>query len=383
MRRQPLPVLILLVGLGLMIYAVAMAASVHPVLQYMALAPAPRAEGEASEEILTNKPLRALADELDELKEDLSEFVERMTISAMAPDTAFVSDENLQMTGTLYGVGEEYFAVYPRALLSGRLFYPEELKWGERACIIGETLAVKLFRTTEPLGRILTIGGVEYRVVGVLRAGSRVGTMSEVEVYVPMRQLSRGALKMETVMASAVPLKGAGAGAAFLKALESWAVGEMIDVEKETMRALLPVRILAFFLGMSVLLWGVGLWKGITSRRLAEIRAQLVDQYAKAVAPQMAILCAIGAVGMIALVGAGAALIWFVVQPVFTFTEWVPSVPVEWTEIAKTFWTVQTAAAKTISLRSEALLRARNLAACVNAGVAMIVGAWLWMRRGA
>lgn len=377
MRKNPLPYLLMLIGLGLIAYSLILSMTAKPLLQYMSLAPAPLDENE----VVTNRPLRDLNEQLDALREELTDFVSAMTISAAAPDIAFVSDENLQLSGTLHAVGEDYFSVYPRALLSGRLLYPEELKWGERACLISEYLSVKLFRTTEPLGRVLTIGGTQYRVVGVLKDESRVGKLSQAEVYVPLVQLARGSIEMETVMATAVPLSGAGASSAFSSAMSGWRAGEVIDVDKENQRALLPARLLVFFVGLGALLKCLRAVKGILRRRRELLREALRHAYARAVAGKIVLLIAIGVAGFTALAAAGALLIWFMVQPVFLFTEWVPSVPVEWSEILKTFWATQAAGAKAISLRSEALLRAKNLALCVNAGVALIIGTWLWRRR--
>lgn len=53
--------------------------------------------------------------------------------------------------------------------------YPDECIYGERVALVDEQLAVALFQYAEPLGEEIEVAGQRYRIVGVIKAGKRVG----------------------------------------------------------------------------------------------------------------------------------------------------------------------------------------------------------------
>lgn len=68
----------------------------------------------------------------------------------------------------MQGVGSDHLAVRNWRLEAGGFFTPQEIDAGANVCVIGHTLVIKLFQTTNPLGKIIRIRNIPFRVIGVL-----------------------------------------------------------------------------------------------------------------------------------------------------------------------------------------------------------------------
>jgi putative ABC transport system permease protein len=66
------------------------------------------------------------------------------------------------------GVGDKYLTVSNRQLRQGVFFDHRDVSSAAKVCVIGQTLVAKLFQTTSPLGQIVRIKNIPFRVVGVL-----------------------------------------------------------------------------------------------------------------------------------------------------------------------------------------------------------------------
>jgi putative ABC transport system permease protein len=63
-----------------------------------------------------------------------------------------------------------FFAIKRYAFAAGRPFTAQEVRNGTPVAVLGSLVAEKLFAGAEPLGKSVTIGGLPYRVVGVIEA---------------------------------------------------------------------------------------------------------------------------------------------------------------------------------------------------------------------
>ena len=70
----------------------------------------------------------------------------------------------------MMGVGVDYFKIRNWKPSYGKLFVQNEVKNGAKVCVVGNTIAEKLFRGTNPIGKTLRIGAVPVEVIGVLEA---------------------------------------------------------------------------------------------------------------------------------------------------------------------------------------------------------------------
>jgi putative ABC transport system permease protein len=68
----------------------------------------------------------------------------------------------------LEGVGEDYLAVRNWPLRHGGFFTSREIDSAAKVCVIGHTIVVKLFQTTNPLGAKIRIRNTPFEVIGVL-----------------------------------------------------------------------------------------------------------------------------------------------------------------------------------------------------------------------
>src|SRR5262245_20240851 len=68
------------------------------------------------------------------------------------------------------GVGADYLTVRNWGLRAGVFFTKREVVTAEKVCVIGETVARKLFQTTNPLGETVRVKNIPFHVIGILEA---------------------------------------------------------------------------------------------------------------------------------------------------------------------------------------------------------------------
>jgi putative ABC transport system permease protein len=74
----------------------------------------------------------------------------------------------------LAGTEESYFHIKNYEITAGRTFTPQEVRAGLPVLVIGQEVAEKLLAGVDPIGKQLVIGGLPYRVIGVV---ARQGTL--------------------------------------------------------------------------------------------------------------------------------------------------------------------------------------------------------------
>ena len=68
----------------------------------------------------------------------------------------------------LRGTEESYFAIKDYTIAAGRTFSTQEVRSGLPVLVIGSELAEKLLKGVDPINKQLVIGGLPYRVIGVV-----------------------------------------------------------------------------------------------------------------------------------------------------------------------------------------------------------------------
>jgi putative ABC transport system permease protein len=68
------------------------------------------------------------------------------------------------------GGGEDYLAVRNWPLASGESFGPKEIQAADKVCVLGDTVARTLFPADDPVGQVIRVRNMPFRVMGVLTA---------------------------------------------------------------------------------------------------------------------------------------------------------------------------------------------------------------------
>jgi putative ABC transport system permease protein len=95
-------------------------------------------------------------------------------------------DRNVQTN--LFGAGLGYFPVRKWRVAKGELWQESDELVKAKACVLGATVATKLFDESDAIGRIVRINRVPFRVIGVFeeRGSSLMGTDQDDRVYMPL-----------------------------------------------------------------------------------------------------------------------------------------------------------------------------------------------------
>ncbi|MHB2021595.1 MAG: ABC transporter permease [Candidatus Xenobia bacterium] len=78
--------------------------------------------------------------------------------------------EDQTCTGDQLGVSPDFLAIHHRIISLGAAFTRDDVEQSTRVCVLGSKAADELFGNRNPVGREIRIRGVQFRVLGVMRA---------------------------------------------------------------------------------------------------------------------------------------------------------------------------------------------------------------------
>lgn len=249
-----------------------------------------------------------------------------------------------------------------KVLSSGRYFYPEELKDKKRLAVIDEALAVELFRISDPIGRKLFINKVEFEVIGVVKRGRLPSDIKAHHIYLPFLSLNEASVQPKIISANIGLKKGLGGETGAKKIFEEWEKGgTLLSLSKEKIRTLMPLRLLICFALSLAAIVLFNLYKKFAIRRLELEKERLKSNYA-----QKMLLRWFGFVLLYAaLLLLWVALLYLIItkllEPVYLFPEWVPSVIVEPKALIETFYNNRAFENKLVEIKTEQLIYLRFL----------------------
>jgi putative ABC transport system permease protein len=99
-----------------------------------------------------------------------------------------VQSEGLRVSTTVFGITDDYPEVTGREVARGQRFTESDIVAGRRVALLGAATADELFPGSDPIGRNLTVGGIRFRVSGVLTrvGGTAFGPDRDRQVLVPI-----------------------------------------------------------------------------------------------------------------------------------------------------------------------------------------------------
>ncbi len=117
-------------------------------------------------------------------------------LAAIAPvasgsTTAIYANEN--WSTNVSGSTEDFFTVSNQPVAEGRMFTTNEARRGASVCVIGPTVATKLFGLQNPLNKRIRLQKLSCEVIGLLKAKgqSTMGTDQDDLVVIPLRTYQR------------------------------------------------------------------------------------------------------------------------------------------------------------------------------------------------
>ena len=138
---------------------------------------------------------------------------------------------NLNWSTVIYGVTTEYLEARDWEMAGGRVFTAEEVKGAAKVALLGNTVLANLFPGQDPLGRILRINRVPFKVIGVLRdkGETLMGRDQDDTVFIPLSTARKRVL-------GGRELGGNTVDTIFVKAWNPGLVSLTVDQVKELLR---------------------------------------------------------------------------------------------------------------------------------------------------
>jgi putative ABC transport system permease protein len=104
-----------------------------------------------------------------------------------------VRAEGVSTFATMFGITEHYNRVVVREVARGNEISGNDVATGRRVALLGAKIAEQLYGDADPIGRQLTIGGLRFRVAGVLErvGGSLFGPDRDEQVLIPLTAAQR------------------------------------------------------------------------------------------------------------------------------------------------------------------------------------------------
>jgi len=104
----------------------------------------------------------------------------------MVQGNASVKGGGRQRRTSVYGVGSNFPDVFSFRVGAGEFLPPDDPQAPRALAVLGSTLRNELFRSENPLGARIRIGGDRYRVVGIMESkGNMLGIDLDDAVYIP------------------------------------------------------------------------------------------------------------------------------------------------------------------------------------------------------
>ncbi len=113
----------------------------------------------------------------------------QVSVSTMADQIGVIKFESTKSNPniTVMGVDANYLDVSGYTLASGRNVTGHDLEEGLHVCLLGKELVDKLFKKTNPIDKIVSVGPAKYRVVGTLgEKGSSMGFGGDKVCLIPL-----------------------------------------------------------------------------------------------------------------------------------------------------------------------------------------------------
>jgi putative ABC transport system permease protein len=110
-----------------------------------------------------------------------------ITVSPEVRDHQQILAEGMNWYTTILGEGPDYLDIRQWPLQDGAMFTDQDVRGTAKVCIIGKTIVAQIFPNEDPVGRVLRIRDIPFKVLGVLspKGLSVMGTDQDDVVIIP------------------------------------------------------------------------------------------------------------------------------------------------------------------------------------------------------
>lgn len=99
---------------------------------------------------------------------------------------------NQNWASSVYGVSNSYLYIKNYEIENGRSFQQEDSRNYAKVAIIGHTVAEELFGDLDPIGRVMRVGNIPFKVIGTLKSKGSSGPMDQDDlVFIPITTAQR------------------------------------------------------------------------------------------------------------------------------------------------------------------------------------------------
>lgn len=110
-------------------------------------------------------------------------FIDKVSYNKSASSQAVYG--NINKSVTIYGVSGKYFEVNNLKIGQGKIFASEDERSASAFIIIGKNVADELYKNQDPIGKVIRVKNIAFKIVGVLQAkGSSFGPSEDDAVFV-------------------------------------------------------------------------------------------------------------------------------------------------------------------------------------------------------
>lgn len=110
-----------------------------------------------------------------------------LAISTMSSQTQQLTYGNQNWSTSVYGVQPAYLYIKNYEVDLGRGFIPEDMQNSAKVALIGSTVATELFGDVDPINKVIRVGNIPFKVVGLLKSKGQSGPMDQDDlIFIPI-----------------------------------------------------------------------------------------------------------------------------------------------------------------------------------------------------
>ncbi len=110
-----------------------------------------------------------------------------LAISTLSSEGKQLTYGNQNWSTTVYGIQPSYLFIKNYEIDSGRGFVQEDLQNSAKVAIMGATVATELFGDVDPIGKVIRVGNIPFKIIGLLKVKGQSGPFDQDDlIFIPI-----------------------------------------------------------------------------------------------------------------------------------------------------------------------------------------------------